>query len=220
VPLNVPQQLSLWDVSDNSKNPNKTPPNDRIAGVDEVGRGCLFGPVVAGAVILSDEAATLLKAAGVTDSKKLSHNQRCRLAKLIREEAIACAIGMASVQEIDRLNILQASLLAMKRSVNKLQVKPEFCLIDGNQRIPNLGIPQETMIKGDSNSLVIAAASILAKVWRDDLIVRLAKKYPEYDLTSNKGYGTAKHTQALQQYGVSRQHRRSFAPCRVFSVVQ
>ena len=190
--------------------------SDRFhAGVDEVGRGCLFGPVVAAAVILTDDRLDSLENVGIKDSKKLSSTQRERLAKLIREEAVDCKIGIASVAEIDRLNILQASLLAMRRSILKLRPQPELCLIDGNQRIPQLSLPQKTMVKGDSKSLAIAAASILAKVWRDQLIVRLAVQYPEYDLTNNKGYGTKAHKQALESYGVSPQHRLSFSPCQV-----
>jgi ribonuclease HII len=186
-----------------------------IAGIDEVGRGALFGPVVAGAVILSDEAITVLTAAGVRDSKQLRPLMRKRLAQEIRAMALSCQVAVASVREIDRLNILQATLLAMKRSILKLQPPPDLCLIDGNQPIRDLLIPQQTVIKGDQTSTVIAAASIVAKVWRDELIVRLADKYREYDLSNNKGYGTKKHRQALQRYGPSRQHRLSFTPCQL-----
>jgi ribonuclease HII len=185
-----------------------------VAGVDEVGRGALFGPVVAAAVILSDSAATQLAIAGVTDSKKLSSSKRQQLALQIKTLAIDCRIGYASVQEIDRLNILQASLLAMKRAILRLHVPPDLCLIDGNQRIPALPFPQQTLVKGDQTSLAIAAASILAKVWRDTLITRMAAKYPHYDLASNKGYGSASHRRAIQQFGVSRYHRLSFRPCQ------
>lgn len=206
-------------MKNTEKNNNATRYNlasDRlIAGVDEVGRGCLFGPVVAAAVILPPDQLKNFAAIGVKDSKKLSANQRERLAKLIRSQAIDCKIGIASVEEIDRLNILQASLLAMRRSLLKLSPQPELCLVDGNQQIPNLSLPQETIIQGDSKSLAIAAASIIAKVWRDDLIIRLAVQYPEYDLSKNKGYGTKRHKQALGIYGASPQHRRSFSPCQV-----
>ncbi|MCT7950205.1 ribonuclease HII [Ancylothrix sp. C2] len=198
-----PLQLSFWE----------TPAPSQavfVAGVDEVGRGCLFGPVVAAAVILPSDVSEQLISAGVKDSKQLNSRQRSYLALLIKDVAIDCKIGMASVKEIDRLNILQASLLAMKRAILKLKVQPELCLIDGNQRVPFLPFPQETMVKGDSKSVSIAAASIIAKVWRDDLIVRLAAKYPHYDLINNKGYGTAKHRLALQKYGASGQHRQSF----------
>lgn len=186
-----------------------------IAGVDEVGRGALFGPVVAAAVILSENSMTQLTRAGVKDSKKLTPGVRSRLALEIKAIAIDCKIGWASVREIDRFNILQATLLAMKRAISKLNPQPELCLIDGNQKIPQLFIPQQTIIKGDSTSLVIAAASIVAKVWRDELITRLAEKYPHYDLKQNKGYGTAKHRQALQHYGVTSQHRQSFSCCQL-----
>jgi ribonuclease HII len=185
-----------------------------VAGVDEVGRGCLFGPVVAAAVILPPDGWQSLENAGVTDSKKLTANQRERLVQLIRSQAIDCKIGIASVAEIDRLNILQASLLAMRRSLLKLSPQPELCLVDGNQRIPNLSLPQETIVQGDSQCLAIAAASIVAKVWRDRLIVRLADIYPEYDLINNKGYGTKAHKKALALYGASPQHRLSFSPCQ------
>jgi ribonuclease HII len=185
-----------------------------IAGVDEVGRGCLFGPVVAAAVILPESALEELARAGVTDSKRVTAARRPVLAQQIRDHAIAYRIGYASVHEIDRLNILQASLLAMKRAILRLAVQPELCLIDGNQRVPGLLIPQETVVKGDQHCLAIAAASILAKVWRDELISRLAVKYPAYDLARNKGYGTAAHRRALQDFGPTLWHRRSFAPCQ------
>ncbi len=185
-----------------------------VAGVDEVGRGALFGPVVAAAVILSPAALTLLQDLGVTDSKKLAAKQRQYLVQQIYAVADASCVGWASSVEIDRLNILQASLLAMRRAVLRLQPLPQFCLIDGNQPIPNLDIPQQTMIQGDQKSTAIAAASIVAKVWRDQLLTRLENRYPGYDLKTNKGYGTAKHKQAIQQIGLTRYHRRSFSPCR------
>lgn len=188
-------------------------PYDSIAGVDEVGRGALFGPVVAAAVLLPASVHSELAQAGVTDSKMLKPRERLHLAQQIRSVALDARIGIASVREIDRLNILQASLLAMRRAVMRLNPQPDFCLIDGNQKIPNLGIAQAALVKGDQRSLSIAAASILAKVWRDQLIVRLAVKYPHYDLASNKGYGTAKHRLGIQQFGISAQHRRSFSPC-------
>ena len=186
-----------------------------IAGVDEVGRGALFGPVVAAAVVLPPETLSSLIEAGVTDSKQLSSGQRQQLAGQIRAKAIACQIGIASVAEIDHLNILQASLLAMKRAILKLQVQPHLCLVDGNQKIPALLIPQQTLVKGDQRSVAIAAASIVAKVWRDKFIIRLAAHYPAYDLIASKGYGTARHRQALQKLGPSPFHRRSFSPCQV-----
>jgi ribonuclease HII len=189
--------------------------SDQIAGVDEVGRGALFGPVVAAAVILADATIQQLLDQGMTDSKQLSPRQRLSLNQHIREQAVAYQIGMASVYEIDRLNILQASLLAMRRSVLRLSITPQRCLVDGNQKIPQLPMPQTTLIKGDQSEPAIAAASILAKVWRDQLIIRLDQRYPCYHLASNKGYGSAKHRQALQDLGPTRQHRLSFTPCQV-----
>jgi ribonuclease HII len=210
------RQLNLWEASTFADvDLDALGRGQLVAGVDEVGRGCWFGPVVAAAAILSGEAIADLRQAGVTDSKRLSVKQRSRLALSVRDSAIACSIGIASVREIDRLNILQASLLAMKRAILKLQVTPQLCLIDGNQLVPDLSIEQKTIVKGDSRVTAIAAASIVAKVWRDTLIVRLAKKYPEYDLKNNKGYGTKKHRLALQKYGISPQHRRSFRPCQL-----
>lgn len=215
-PPRSPQQLTLWEPSLNQiGSVDEIRLKGFVAGVDEVGRGCLFGPVVAAAVILSPEATTELTAAGVKDSKKLTPKQRCRLAQMIRDMAISWAIAQASVREIDRINILQASLLAMRRAINKLRIQPDLCLIDGNQLVPGLLVPQQTIVKGDSHSLAIASASIVAKVWRDELIVRLATKYPQYDLTNNKGYGTLRHREALQRYGASPQHRQSFSPCRI-----
>lgn len=203
-----PQQLKLLEA------PDFAYLDSAIAGVDEVGRGALFGPVVAAAVMLPPEALTRLINVGVTDSKQLSSNQRQQLARQIREVAIDCQIGIATVAEIDQINILKASLLAMHRAILKLSPPPQLCLIDGNQKIPTLTIPQQTLVKGDQHSIAIAAASIIAKVWRDTLIARLAPLYPAYDLIANKGYGTARHRQAIAIYGSSPLHRRSFAPCR------
>ncbi|MEA5510189.1 ribonuclease HII [Crocosphaera sp. UHCC 0190] len=189
-------------------------PKTLIAGVDEVGRGSLFGPVVAAAVVFPVSAMSQLQAMGVKDSKQLSAKRREILARDIKNLAISYYIAYASVREIDRLNILNASLLAMKRAVIKLLVVPQLCLVDGKQKIPDLIIPQEAIIGGDCKSPMIAAASILAKVWRDELMVRLSPKYPDYDLAKNKGYGTEKHRLALQRCGPSPQHRLSFRPCR------
>lgn len=188
--------------------------SERIAGVDEVGRGALFGPVVAAAVVLPAEAIAPLTAAGVTDSKKLSPAKRKQLSIQIRQTA-HCAIGFASVYEIDRINILQASLLAMRRAVFQLSPLPEMCLIDGNQRVPKLPMAQKTIIRGDQHELAIAVASIVAKVWRDELIIRLDRRYPGYDLSSNKGYGSAKHRAGITHLGICRQHRKSFRSCQV-----
>ncbi|MGH2414014.1 MAG: ribonuclease HII [Microcystaceae cyanobacterium] len=186
-----------------------------IAGVDEVGRGCLFGPVVAASVVFAIAQLPQLIEMGVKDSKQLSAKRRLNLVEDIQKLALAWQVSYATAQEIDRINILQASLLAMRRSVIKLKVQPTVCLVDGKQAIPELSIAQKNMIKGDRRSPVIAAASIVAKVWRDELIVRLAQKYPEYDLIANKGYGTLKHRLALQKYGPSPQHRLSFRPCQI-----
>jgi ribonuclease HII len=186
-----------------------------IAGVDEVGRGALFGVVVAAAVILPKTRLLELRDLGVKDSKKLSLTRREQLVSHIEEIAIATQISMASVAEIDELNILQASLLAMKRSILGLTITPELCLIDGNKQIPNFDLPQQTLIKGEDKSISIAAASILAKVWRDRLMTDLDPIYPHYDLAQNKGYGTAKHLRAIEQYGICIEHRRSFSPVKM-----
>jgi ribonuclease HII len=182
-----------------------------IIGVDEVGRGALFGPVVAAAVAIAVRDIPLLIDIGVKDSKKLSSSKRKRLVEEIDRVVLRQRIGYATVAEIDRLNILQASLLAMKRAILKLKIKPTICLIDGNKTIPKLIFPQQSIIKGDDRSPVIAAASIVAKVWRDDLIVRWGRRYPEYNLGSHKGYGTLQHRQAIVVCGLSEQHRRSFS---------
>ncbi|ACK68516.1 Ribonuclease H [Gloeothece citriformis PCC 7424] len=186
-----------------------------IAGVDEVGRGALFGPVVAGAVVVPVSAIDQLTQLGVKDSKQLSPKRRVELAQQIKGLAIDSHVSFATVGEIDQINILQASLKAMYRAVVKLKINPAVCLVDGRHPLPNLEIRQENIIKGDERSPVIAAASILAKVWRDNLIVRLAQKYPQYDLIANKGYGTLRHREALLKYGASPQHRLSFRPCCV-----
>lgn len=185
-----------------------------IAGVDEVGRGALFGPVVAAAVVLPLSAIPQLIALGVKDSKTLSWSKRQKLIQPIKVVVTGWHISCASVAEIDRLNIFHASLLAMKRCVMGLEATPNICLVDGKFAIANLDLPQKTVIKGDLRSPIIAAASILAKVWRDDLITDLAQKYPEYDLANNKGYPTAKHRLAIEQYGISAEHRRSFKSCQ------
>lgn len=191
-----------------------TIPLEQTAGVDEVGRGALFGPVVAAAVVLPLAAIAPLTTAGVTDSKKLTAAKRQRLAIHIRQVA-HCAVGMVSAREIDRINILQASLLAMRRAVQQLSPAPQLCLVDGNQRVPHLPMLQKTIVKGDQRVLAIAAASIVAKVWRDELIIRLDRRYPGYDLASNKGYGSAKHRAGIARIGICRQHRQSFRSCQV-----
>ncbi len=177
-----------------------------VAGVDEAGRGPLAGPVVAAAVIL-DPANT---PAGLADSKTLSEKRREALAPLIRQSA-AVGVGAASVEEIDTLNILQASLLAMRRAVAALPRPPAVCLVDGNQD-PRLSCRTELVIKGDARSLSIAAASIIAKTVRDEEMRALDKIHPQYGWASNKGYGSAAHRAALERFGATDHHRRSFAP--------
>jgi len=180
-----------------------------VAGVDEVGRGPLAGPVVAAAVIL-DPARPI---EGLADSKKLSAKRREELAEIIKEQALSWALGRAEVEEIDRLNILQASLLAMQRAVAALQPQAEFALIDGN-RCPALTCPAEAVIKGDERIPVISAASVIAKVARDREMVELEREYPGYGLAKHKGYPTKAHLESLQRLGVTVIHRRSFAPVR------
>lgn len=187
---------------------------DLIAGVDEVGRGALFGMVVTAAVILPKTAIIDCQNWGVKDSKKLSAHRRELLVPQIQQAAIAYNIGIATVAEIDDLNILQATLLAMRRAIMGLAITPELCLIDGNKSIPDLDIPQQTLIKGEDKSISIAAASILAKVWRDRLTIELAEIYPMYHLAKNKGYGTAQHLMAIEKYGITPEHRQSFSPCQ------
>jgi ribonuclease HII len=181
-----------------------------IAGIDEVGRGALFGAVVTAAVILPPDTHAVLITAGVKDSKKLSADRRTILAKLIQETAQGYHIGLATVTEIATLNIRGATLLAMTRAVQGLQTPPAICLVDGRDRIPNIPIEQVTLIQGDDRSVSIAAASILAKVYRDDLICQWAEKYPEYGLDRHKGYGTTQHRQALLKYGATPEHRQKF----------
>tara|TARA_R110001599_G_scaffold69414_13_gene195627 strand:- start:4835 stop:5443 length:609 start_codon:yes stop_codon:yes gene_type:complete len=189
--------------------PGIDPNTPGVAGVDEVGRGPLAGDVVAAAVIL-DPANPV---AGLRDSKKLSAKRREILAVLIREQAVAWAIGRASVAEIDSLNVLQASLLAMRRAVEALQPQPVGVLVDGN-RLPVWSYPAQAVIGGDDSVAAIAAASILAKVQRDAELAELDRCYPGYGFASHKGYPTAQHLQALRQLGVSPVHRRSFAPVK------
>ncbi|WP_353572528.1 ribonuclease HII [Candidatus Albibeggiatoa sp. nov. BB20] len=183
------------------------PNNVILAGVDEVGRGPLAGAVVTAAVILDP----LQPIAGLNDSKKLSHKKRELLAIEIQQKAKAWALGRAEVEEIDELNILQASLLAMRRAVLNLAIKPEHVVVDG-KFCPELPYPTQAIIKGDGLVAEISAASIIAKVARDNEMCELDKQYPEYGFAQHKGYPTKQHRLALQQYGVTPIHRRSFAP--------
>ncbi|MDP1998661.1 MAG: ribonuclease HII [Rhodoferax sp.] len=178
-----------------------------VAGVDEAGRGPLAGPVVAAAVILDD----LHPIKGLADSKKLTASRRDALFDEIRAKALCCSIAMASVEEIDQLNILQATLLAMRRAVEGLRLKPIRVLVDGNC-LPVLRIQAEAIVKGDSLVPAISAASILAKVHRDRLCADMDQQYPHYGFARHKGYGTAVHLAALQEHGACEQHRKSFRP--------
>jgi ribonuclease HII len=181
----------------------------RLAGVDEVGRGPLAGPVVAAAVILDPRRPL----EGLKDSKQLSERRREELDAQIRERALAWALGRAEVHEIDRINILQASLLAMQRAVAALTVAPELVLVDGN-RCPRLDYPSQAVVKGDTLVPAISAASIIAKVARDREMVELDRRYPGYGLAKHKGYPSKAHLSALQDLGVTPVHRRSYAPVR------
>lgn len=178
---------------------------DIVCGVDEAGRGPLAGPVCAAAVILPK--GHIIE--GVNDSKKLTEKRREALFDVIKEEALAYSIATASAKEIDEINILQATFLAMKRAVDGLDIKPDFALIDGNKE-PNLDIPMQTVVKGDARSASIAAASILAKVTRDRYMLEIANDYPQYYFEKHKGYGTKLHYEMLDAYGPSDIHRQSF----------
>ena len=176
-----------------------------ICGVDEAGRGPLAGPVCAAAVILPAN----LEIPGLTDSKKLTDKKRRELYPVIMEQAIAYGIGFASEQEIDEINILQATFLAMQRAIDQLSVKPDLALIDGNRK-KDFGVPAKTVVKGDSLSASIAAASILAKVTRDNLMLEQAETYPQYKFDIHKGYGTKAHYEALREFGPCPIHRMTF----------
>lgn len=186
------------------------PVSGLVAGVDEAGRGPLAGPVVAAAVILDD----MQPIDGLADSKKLTARQRDKLYDEIRAKALCCSIAEASVEEIDEINILQATMLAMRRAVEGLRLKPSMVLVDGN-RLPVLKVPAEAIVKGDAKVAAISAASILAKVHRDRLCEQLDEAYPQYGFAGHKGYPTADHVAALKQHGVTPAHRRSFGPVRV-----
>ncbi len=194
-------EINMWEIENRHFAEGVT----TICGVDEAGRGPLAGPVCAAAVILPPN----LEIPGLTDSKKLSDKRRRELFPVIQEQAIAYGIGFASHEEIDEINILQATFLAMERALGQLSVKPELALIDGNRQ-RDFGLPVETVVKGDSLSASIAAASILAKVSRDDLMLELAQQYPGYGFEIHKGYGTKAHYEALGRLGASPIHRMSF----------
>jgi ribonuclease HII len=178
-------------------------------GVDEAGRGPLAGPVCAAAVIL-DPASSI---AGLADSKKLGERRREELAELIRRQSLAWSVAFASVEEIDAMNILQATLLAMRRAVDALALRPDLVLVDGN-RCPALAVPARAIVGGDASQPAISAASILAKTSRDALMLELDRRWPEYGFARHKGYPTQAHLSALRRHGVTAMHRRSFAPVR------
>lgn len=184
-----------------------------LAGVDEVGRGPIAGPVVACAVIMPADTRAI---AGVDDSKRLTHDQRVRLAVKIRERAVAFAIGAASVREIDRINIYQASVLAMRRALGRLRVTPDHVVIDG-RAMRTLPIPHTAVVHGDARCFSIACASILAKVTRDLLMTRLAGRYPHYVWDHNAGYTTREHVAGLTSHGITPHHRKTF--CRISDLI-
>lgn len=188
---------------------NKYPQNLTIAGVDEVGRGSLAGPVVVAAVILNPS----IPISGLADSKKLSETKRNNLSVIIKQSAISWFVASASVEEIDKYNILQATLLAMQRAVNGLHIKPEQVLVDGNH-LPLLTMPAKAIVKGDSKVQVISAASILAKVARDKIMVDYHRKYQHFSFHQHKAYGTKKHLAEIEQFGFSDIHRKTFNPVK------
>lgn len=177
-----------------------------ICGIDEAGRGPLAGPVCAAAVILPEGAVI----EGLDDSKKLTEKKREKLYDIIKETAVAYSVAYGTLEEIETVNILEATYLAMNRAIEGLSVKPDFALIDGNRVPRGIKIPCETIVKGDSKSMSVAAASVLAKVTRDRLMLEYDKKYPEYNFKKHKGYGTKEHTELIKQYGPCEIHRLSF----------
>ena len=176
------------------------------AGCDEAGRGCLAGSVYAAAVIFPEGYEN----EELNDSKQLTDRRRKMLREIIERDAVAWAVGVVTPEEIDRINILNASILAMHRALDQLQVRPEAIIVDGNRFKPYQQLPHTTIVKGDGKYLSIAAASILAKTYRDDYMDKLAEEYPQYDWLSNKGYPTKKHREAIRQYGITPYHRKSF----------
>ena len=176
------------------------------AGCDEAGRGCLAGSVYAAAVILPSDYQNEL----LNDSKKLTAKKRYTLREEIERDAIAWAVGIVTPEEIDKINILNASFLAMHRALDQLKVRPEAVIVDGNRFMPYQDLPSATIVKGDGKYLSIAAASILAKTYRDDYMLSLAEEYPQYDWQSNMGYPTKKHRQAIREHGITPYHRKSY----------
>ena len=176
------------------------------AGCDEAGRGCLAGSVYAAAVIFPDDYSN----EQLNDSKQLTEKKRYQLREIIERDAIAWSVGIVTAKEIDKINILNASILAMHRALDGLKVRPQAVIVDGNKFKPYNGLPHTTIVKGDGKYLSIAAASILAKTYRDDYMNALAEEYPMYDWKSNKGYPTKKHRQAIKNYGISPYHRKSY----------
>lgn len=181
-------------------------PDKVEAGCDEAGRGCLAGSVYAAAVILPHDYQNEL----LNDSKQLTEKRRYALREIIKRDAVAWAVGIVTPEEIDKINILNASILAMHRALDQLAVRPEAIIVDGNRFKPYGQIPYTTIVKGDGKYLSIAAASILAKTYRDDYMNRLAEEYPQYDWCSNKGYPTKKHRDAIREYGITPYHRKSY----------
>ena len=191
-------EITMWEIEDSLG-------MHLICGVDEAGRGPLAGPVCAAAVILPEH----LQIPGLNDSKKLTDKKRRELFTIIQEQAVAWGIGLASETEIDEINILQATFLAMRRALEQLNARPEIALIDGN-RETDFGLPVKTVVKGDSLSANIAAASVMAKVTRDNIMTEMANQYPEYGFEIHKGYGTKAHYEALRTYGPCPIHRKTF----------
>ena len=194
-------EVNLWEIEDGLYSQGV----GVICGVDEAGRGPLAGPVCAAAVILPPH----LEIPGLNDSKKLTDKRRRELLPIIKEQALAYGLGFASHEEIDQINILQATFLAMERAMKQLGMKPDMALIDGN-REKDFGLPVMTVVKGDSRSANIAAATVLAKVTRDDLMLEMAKEYPQYGFEIHKGYGTKAHYEALREFGPCAIHRMTF----------
>ena len=176
------------------------------AGVDEAGRGPLAGPVYAAAVILPEDFVI----EGLDDSKKISEKKRYELREIIEDQALDYAVASVSNEEIDKINILNATYKAMQLAISKLKIKPQHLIIDGNRFKPYRDIPFDCIVKGDGKYASIAAASILAKTYRDDFMIKIAKEYPQYSWESNKGYGTKKHIEAIEKYGITPYHRKSF----------